>query len=511
MELLGIAFCSGCILSLLMVPAVARCCRARGLVDHPDGHRKLHTQPIPLSGGIAVFIVVVLVASWGPVASDALATAFGRNLSFYVGLGLSALVLLATGIADDQIGLRGRQKLAGQLVSALILISSGLIIHRAQVFGSVIDLGVLSVPVTLLWVLGAINAVNLLDGINGLAATVGITAAAALALMSHIGGHPSEAFLAAALAGGLLGFLRYNFPRATVFLGDAGSMLIGLMIAALSIKSSLKGPGTVLLGTPLCLMAIPFFDSAAAIVRRKLTGRSIFSTDRAHLHHCLTDRFGGSAAVVIVGIACTVSAIAAISAIWWQNDSVAVISGVAVIVFFVATRIFGYSELRLLTSRMYSLLASIVSMRRPSSLSGKQTAVRLQGNREWNLLWSILSEAAADLDLQRIELDVNAPSLREGYHAKWESRSHVGPEKQWRFDMPLMAVGHKVGHIRIFAERTSSSAAGEMERVLFMLEEFESQLSVMLRDAEIPAVSRVADGQSTEVFAPATASAELRN
>lgn len=490
MTLVGIAFCTACVLSLVIVPIVARQCRAFGLVDHPDGHRKLHAEPAALAGGIAVFMVVVLVTAGLALQSPQLAAAFGRESMFHMGLAGSSLLLLLTGVVDDLVGLRGRQKLAGQIVSASILMASGLVINRVSVFGTEIEFGLLSVPVTLLWLLGAINAVNLLDGINGLAATLGITSAAALALMCQIGRHPAEAIVAAALAGSLLGFLRYNFPKASVFLGDAGSMLIGLMVGALSVQSSLKGPGTVLLAAPVCLMAIPFFDSGAAIVRRKLTGRSIFSTDRAHLHHCLTDRFGGAAAVGVVGIGCCISAVAAFSSLWWQSETVALVSAVAVILFFVSTRIFGYSELRLLTTRLQALAASMVTSRGSHRRPVKQSAVRLQGTREWNLLWATLTDAAVELSLQRIELDVNAPSLREGYHAKWESTPHVADDRLWRFEMPLIAVGHRVGHIRIAAERTAADVGGDFERVQAMLDDIEDRLGNMLHDAAVPAAIR---------------------
>jgi len=487
MSLVAITFIISCLTSLAVVPVVARRCRAHGLVDHPDGHRKLHAQPAALAGGIAVFLVVVAVTAAVALLNPAISASLLSDPLFHSGLAASSLVLLVTGIADDRVGLRGRQKLAGQIAASLILMTCGLWIQRVQVFGAVFDLGLLSGPVTLLWLLGAINAVNLLDGINGLAATVGITAAGALAVMSQFGDHPAEAVIAAALAGGLLGFLRYNFPRATVFLGDAGSMLIGLMIGALSVQSSLKGPGTVLLATPVCLLAIPFFDSAAAIVRRKLTGRSIFSTDRAHLHHCLMDRFGGMAAVGVVALSCGISAVAALSSLWWRSESVALVSALSVVLFFIATRIFGYSELRLLTARLQSLASSFVSVSGSRQGNGSQSAVRLQGNREWNLLWAALTETAEELPLQRIELDVNAPSLREGYHATWESSRALSGEKQWRFEMPLFAVGHKVGHIRIAAERTSDSATVEIERLLAMLDDVEVQLDALLRDLSEPA------------------------
>ncbi|MBL8851464.1 MAG: undecaprenyl/decaprenyl-phosphate alpha-N-acetylglucosaminyl 1-phosphate transferase [Planctomycetaceae bacterium] len=506
MILVGLTFCAACVLSLMLVPLVARRCRAYGLVDHPDGHRKLHTQPAALAGGIASFIAVVLVVVAAAALNPQLARAFERESLFHVGLATSALVLLLTGVVDDLVGLRGRQKLAGQILSASILMASGLMISRVQLLGHVLDLGLLSAPLTLLWLLGAINAVNLLDGINGLAATLGITSAGALALMSQFGGHPAEAVIAAALAGSLLGFLRYNFPKATVFLGDAGSMLIGLMVGALSVQSSLKGPGTVLLATPVCLMAIPFFDSAAAIVRRKLTGRSIFSTDRAHLHHCLTDRFGNLAAVGVVAVGCGISAVAALSSLWWQKELLAVMSAVAVIVFFISTRIFGYSELRLLTTRLQSLASSMVSARRATPRDVKQSIVRLQGTREWNLLWAMLTEAAGELSLQHVELDVNAPSLREGYHAKWESATRIADEKLWRFEMPLIAVGHRVGHIRISAARTSSAASTEVGRLHDLLDELEDRLARMLRDAAMPAVAPAAlnhdDVVESAVIAP---------
>jgi len=494
MSLVGFTFIASCLLSLAIVPIVARYCRACGLVDHPDGHRKLHTLPAALAGGIAVFLVVVAVTVAVAVVNPAIAASLLSDPLFNGGLAASSLVLLLTGVADDRVGLRGRQKLAGQIFASAILMACGLWIQRVQLFGVVYDLGPLSGPVTLLWLLGAINAVNLLDGINGLAATVGITSAGALAVMSQLGGHPAEAVIAAALAGSLLGFLRYNFPKATVFLGDAGSMLIGLMIGALSVQSSLKGPGTVLLATPVCLMAIPFFDSAAAIVRRKLTGRSIFSTDRAHLHHCLMDRFGGLAAVGVVALSCGISAVAALSSLWWRSESVALVSALSVVLFFIATRIFGYSELRLLAARLQSLASSFVSVRSARQGNGNQSAVRLQGNREWNLLWAALTETAEELPLQRIELDVNAPSLREGYHATWESSRALSGEKQWRFEMPLFAVGHKVGHIRIAAERTSDSASVEIERLLSMLEDVEVRLDTLLRDLSEPSAHAAAGG-----------------
>jgi hypothetical protein len=206
------------------------------------------------------------------------------------------------------------------------------------------------------------------------------------------------------------------------------------------------------------------------------------------------DRFGGLAAVGVVALSCGISAVAALSSLWWRSESVALVSAMSVVLFFVATRIFGYSELRLLAARLQSLASSFVSVRSSRQGNGNQSAVRLQGSREWNLLWAALTETAEELPLQRIELDVNAPSLREGYHATWESSRTLSGEKQWRFEMPLFAVGHKVGHIRIAAERTSDSASVEIERLLAMLEDVEVRLDALLRDLSEPASHAPAGG-----------------
>jgi UDP-GlcNAc:undecaprenyl-phosphate GlcNAc-1-phosphate transferase len=181
------------------------------------------------------------------------------------------------------------------------------------------------------------------------------------------------------------------------------------------------------------------------------------------------------------------------------------VSAVAVVLFFVSTRIFGYSELRLLTTRLQSLAASIIGGRRASRPNVKQSIVRLQGTREWNLLWATLTEAAADLSLKQVELDVNAPSLREGYHAKWESASRAAEEKLWRFEMPLVAVGHRVGHIRIAAERASKTASTDLACLQSMLDDFEDRLAQMLKDAATPAATHAEirrEVAETAVIAP---------
>jgi len=149
-----------------------------------------------------------------------------ENVLFAIGLGSACLWVCALGILDDRGLLRGRQKFIGQIVAALMLTSSGCVISRLEILDVRLELGMLSIPFTIFWLVGAINAVNLMDGVDGLATTIGAILSGAFALMAMITGHELEAMLAVALCGSLLGFLPYNFPRARIFLGDTGSMLI---------------------------------------------------------------------------------------------------------------------------------------------------------------------------------------------------------------------------------------------------------------------------------------------
>jgi UDP-GlcNAc:undecaprenyl-phosphate GlcNAc-1-phosphate transferase len=480
MSALALAFSIGCVISLSLTPLVRRACLAAGLVDRPDGHRKLHQHAVALGGGIAIAAATILtLAALGLCSPDRRAEMLlaGADLG---GLFLAACGICVLGVADDAFNLRGRHKLIGQVLSCLILLGSGLLIEQVEILGCTIELGLLSVPFTLLWLLAAINAINLLDGINGLAASIGVINCAALAVMAHVGHRHGHAFVAATFAGSLLGFLRYNFPRATVFLGDAGSMLIGLVIGVISIQTSLKGPGTVLLAAPVCLWIIPFFDSFAAIVRRKLTGRSIFSTDRGHLHHRLTERVGSVRATGIVALGCLVTAAAALASVNWRNERVALVCGAALIVIFVATRMFGHSELRLIVTRLSSLGRSLLVLHRRQEPVVTEACVRLQGGREWEQLWSSLTEYAEQAPLERIELDVNAPALREGYHAAWKRRSNEGDERTWRFEMPLIAVGCRVGHIRVMGQRAAESGARDLEKLVELLDSIEDQLAALV-------------------------------
>ncbi len=416
-----------------------------------------------------------------------------KGYPFLPTLLLAGLVIVLVGLVDDMKGLPGKVKLLGQVVAASILISSGLMIRAFELFGYEFYLGWLAYPFTLFWLLGAINALNLLDGLDGLATMLGIILSGTIAAMSVVTGNEGVAITSMVFAASLLGFMRFNFPPASIFLGDTGSMLIGLMVGGLAIHGSLKGPGTVLLAAPLAVWTIPFFDSAAAILRRKLTGKSIYATDRGHLHHRLMNSLGSNRRVLgWVGAACVVISLAAIIGLVLKDDRITLLTCFGVVAIFIATGLFGRVELLLVGSGIRRV-GHILSR----SIRGKQTwqtSIRLQGSCEWDVLWATFVESADKFGLCKIRLDVNIPTIHEAYHAAWE-RPLAGPaDRCWHVDIPLVVGLQMVGRIQVSAERNGESACVDISQLMELIEPFEGRLQVITqekqdsRNKDLPAV-----------------------
>ncbi len=477
----ALCFVATCCLSIVLTAAVRAVAPRVGLTDRPDGHRKLHGGPIPLGGGVAVFLAAGAVIAVALVVPNPFSLDIRYDWLRALGFAAGCLILLGVGLADDRFGLRGRHKLLGQIVAAGTLVGiTGLVIRTLGIFGMEIELGLLAVPFTLFWLVGAINAINLLDGIDGLAAPLGIVIAATLSALAFLTGNPHVGFVGLVFAGSLLGFLRYNFPPASIFLGDAGSMLIGLVVGALAIRASLKGAGTVLLAAPLATLALPILDSAAAIVRRRLTGRSVYATDRGHLHHRLLDALGSNRKVLaVVALACALTSAGALVSAATKHDLVAVIAAVGLVGVFAVTGLFGRSELRLLAGRLRRAASSLtrpLAARRDGIV---QTAICLQGRHRWDLVWSELTEAARRLRLARLHFDVNLPRLHESFNATWDRAGAGADEDRWALDFPLVVGGACVGRLTIAGHSNGTTSREQMTEVLALLELLEGRLATL--------------------------------
>ncbi len=442
MPSLVLALGLGIMLGLALVPHARTLALRVGLVDRPDGRRKMHGRVIPVSGGLAVFATTWLVLAAAVFLPHPLQESLAGAHDLLLGLFLAGALIVAVGVADDLGYLRGRHKLVGQVAAVLLVMRCGVHVQQVQLLGWTIELGIFAGVFTCFLLLAAINSINLIDGMDGLLGSVGAWLALSVALMAWAAGQEWAAVVALALAGALVAFLRYNLPPASVFLGDAGSMLVGLTLGTLAIRCSLRAPASVDILRPIGLLTVPFFDTAAAIVRRKLTGRSIYTTDRGHLHHCLL-RHGYSVrrVLALVSACCVVTCGGVLASQALDSDLLALLASGAVVAALIRTRLFGHAELMLVRERVLSVL-------RPGP--ARQMEVRLQGSADWGQLWLHLTGTAERLNLQQMALDVNAPALHEGYHARWDCAAD-GDEvpAQWRVTIPLAARGQAIGRLEI--------------------------------------------------------------
>jgi len=309
------------LLSYLATPLVRQLALRVGFVDRPDAHRKTQSTAVSLGGGLSLLIatpiaVLVLLNWWG--YDLWLSTRMPTSL---LGLALGSALLACVGVVDDGHGMRGSTKLFFQLIAAILVMGSGFSVPRIAILNMELELGWLGSLFTVLWLLGAINSLNLIDGVDGLAGSVGVVFCLTFGCMALLGLQYLDAIIAFALAGALLGFLRYNFPPATIYLGDTGSMLIGFVLGTTAFRCSMKQAATLAFATPLAIWSIPIFDSVAAVVRRKLTGRSIYATDRGHIHHVLLMKgWNVSQAVGLIVLLCSLTSIGAIASIYYENE-----------------------------------------------------------------------------------------------------------------------------------------------------------------------------------------------
>lgn len=254
-----------------------------GVVDKPDA-RKVHKGLIPRMGGLGIYS--------GFMAGAVYYIASHPNLAFsgeVLGLLLSASIVFATGIVDDVKSIRPTTKLLGQLIAALVFVGfGGYVKFFSNPFGGdIIFLNHLGIPVTVLWLVGISNAVNLIDGLDGLAGGVSILSAWTMAVVSLSHGYYMPAALLLVLASATLGFLRYNFSPASIFMGDSGSLTLGFVLGAIAIMGFAKGATVVTLVIPVLILAIPIFDTFFAIVRRLIEHKPVMQPDKGHLHHRL--------------------------------------------------------------------------------------------------------------------------------------------------------------------------------------------------------------------------------
>lgn len=269
------------LIALILTPILRDIFRVYNIVDRP-AQRKVHAYPIPRVGGIPIAVAYLAALVWAD--TDAAWTQYApAALQLMPG----AALVLVIGLADDFFNLKPTQKMAGLIVAASLVFYSG--VHMDTVAGYTLPYW-LSYPVTVFWLLLTSNALNLIDGLDGLCAGMGLFATLTLFAASLLHNNLPLSYATLPLAGALLGFLCYNFNPATVFLGDSGALLIGFLLGCYGLVWTQKTETLLSVLVPLLALSIPLLDVSLSVVRRYLRNQPIFSADRGHIHHRLLDR-----------------------------------------------------------------------------------------------------------------------------------------------------------------------------------------------------------------------------
>jgi UDP-GlcNAc:undecaprenyl-phosphate/decaprenyl-phosphate GlcNAc-1-phosphate transferase len=282
------------LLALIATPLVVRIARWRKVLDQP-GVRRVHSRAVPRLGGVAVFVSLVIPV----VVLYLFDTDFSRGLAdpaadvgpiHVLALLVSCALVFAAGLADDLAGIGVRTKLLAQISAATIACAMGIRIDFIAVGGRMIEFGWWAWPLTIFWIVAVTNAVNLIDGLDGLAAGISLIACGVMLVLAVYTRNVTMMVLMIALLGSLTGFLFFNFNPARIFLGDCGSMFLGYFLATASVMCSMKSAALVGLALPATALGLPIFDTMFSMLRRALDRRSVFAADRAHIHHRLIDR-----------------------------------------------------------------------------------------------------------------------------------------------------------------------------------------------------------------------------
>lgn len=281
------------IASIIITPLVKKMAIKIGAVDRPNS-RKVHTTIMPRLGGLAIylsFIIGLLILQ--------------PESEFAVPIIIGSVIIIITGILDDLFELSAKVKLAGQLAAALVVVLNGVQVQLINLpFGGVLEFGMLSIPLTILWIVGITNAINLIDGLDGLAAGVSSIALITITGMAILMGNTYVTSVSLIVLGSTLGFLIYNFHPAKIFMGDTGALFLGYIISVLSLLG-FKNVAMVSLVVPIIILGVPISDTIFAIIRRLVNKQPLSAADKSHLHHCLL-RLGYShrqTVLIIYGIA----------------------------------------------------------------------------------------------------------------------------------------------------------------------------------------------------------------
>ena len=392
------------LLALVVTPAVIWLARRIKAVDAPSV-RKVHLNPVPRIGGVAIFISVICLILPALFLQNVIGDKFQDIQLKIITLLATATFVFLVGLVDDIRGLRARMKLIAELFAATIVCAVGIRIQSVTVADWLtLNFGLFSWPLTLLWIVGITNAVNLSDGLDGLAAGISAIACGVIAILAIHGGQAVMAVLMLAMLGSLSGFLVFNFSPAKIFMGDCGSLFLGFTIATASVMCASKSSALVGLVLPMLALGIPIFDTLFSMLRRFLERRSVFSADRRHFHHRLLALGLTQRHVVLVIYALTALAAGlGMFMMLTRNVQSLVVLFCVLILLLLVFRVVGSVRLRETVAGLQKKYA-LSQHRREERIGFEDAQLHFRDARTFDQWWQAVCEAAQQMDLAWVSL-----------------------------------------------------------------------------------------------------------
>jgi len=468
-----ISFAAAVPLGIVLTFLVRKIGRRLRIVDQPDDLRKRHERAVPRVGGVAVFLAFLLATLLARrVCAAIFHDAAFRSEPVWPLFG-GALVVVAIGLWDDVKGIRARWKLLLLAAVSLGMYFAGYRITSATCpcSGSVV-LGRWTAPVTIFWFLGCMNAVNLIDGLDGLAGGVTLFACVTIFVAGTMLDTASAMIASLALAGVLVGFLVYNFHPASIFLGDCGSYLLGFVIACQGLRGNQKANTVFALLIPLIALGLPVIDTTLAIIRRWSQGLSLFTSDREHIHHRLLQAGYNQRQTVLMmyGICVLLAAAALLTAAMNDRRAAALVLALGAAAVLIV-RAVGRAEIKRLKHRVGRYLAN---WRRAQQIktAGHEAVQRIRHAETMEAVWNGFALSAAGLDLDRADLLIRLPHSWPDGQAKrfsW-SRDDGRPQdaglETWAMTLPLRNGDREVGEFTVTHRTRGECFASAMPETL---------------------------------------------
>jgi UDP-GlcNAc:undecaprenyl-phosphate GlcNAc-1-phosphate transferase len=381
---------------------------------------------------------------------------------------VSGTAVCLTGAVDDRWLLSSRTKLILQVAAVAPLVWSGYGITQIQAFGVPIHFGAFGMVITATWLVGCINAMNFLDGMDGLASLIGLVVALVSAVIAGLVGNSHAALLGICLAGALAGFLVHNLPPARIFLGDSGSMLIGLLLGLIGIAGTMKTPTTLAIAVPVLLMALPILDTVLAIVRRKLTGRRVDVADREHIHHRLLDRgLSQRQALVFIGGVCLATGLASIVAVWLRSDMIAWLAAAFAVAIPIRTKWFGQHELHLARRAAGQVLEALGRLIGGESVASGGPQLPPHQETSFGDAWNLLVEQVELRRADSLEMLIWNGDRRPRRHG-WRRRGpKPSPNATWQLAVTMRKPTGE--QCRLTAEGAATPSVEQHERDMDLL------------------------------------------